>query len=203
MNVVTQTASSVHFRMPVSMSRSIPETLQKPAAKTDGRCRAPSVFERLGHTGEMLSSRARAFAADTMFPLRVQGRGLLQRCPRIVQTIGEVEHVCETHQRVAVRVEEVTLRRERHRFACESLARRELTTLREDLCARVVRQTRPRHDHRGVVALAEVTCLAREGWRSRRPLRPGSIAMHDVEGGRVPSGQVAVLAWCVWAREER
>ena len=37
MNVVTQTASSVHFRMPLSMSRSIPETLQKPAAKTDGR----------------------------------------------------------------------------------------------------------------------------------------------------------------------
>ena len=68
MNVVTQTASSVHFLMPPSMSRSIPETLQKPAAKTDGRRRAPSELERLGHTREMLSSRARAFAADTMLP---------------------------------------------------------------------------------------------------------------------------------------
>jgi hypothetical protein len=28
MNVVTQTASSVHFRMPLSMSRFIPETVQ-------------------------------------------------------------------------------------------------------------------------------------------------------------------------------
>ena len=136
MNVVTQTASSVHFLMPPSVSRSIPATLPKPPATTTA-----AVAPRLGararsRAGDAPESSARSRSRHDVALLRVEGSGPLQRCADVVRAIGNEEHLGETRQRVAVGVEEVALRRERHRFTCECLGRHELTTVRVDLGAR-------------------------------------------------------------------
>ena len=113
---------------------SIPRTLQKPAAKTDGRCRAPSEFERLDHTGEMLSSRARAFAEDTMLPFCAYKEAA---CSSAVPASSRRSARWSTSARLisasAWEWRKSLCRRELDRFARESLGRLELATVREDL----------------------------------------------------------------------
>src|SRR5688572_26322917 len=85
---------------------------------------------------ELLQSAPRPRGRDEVALLLVEPKGLFQGHGGFATTSGKPEDFGEVRQRRAMRVEEIALRRERHRFTGERLGRAKRSLVCERLYAR-------------------------------------------------------------------